>query len=86
MIALMSAGVRVTVGVDTHADVHVAAAFDQIGRLLATRSVPSTPADYRALVAWAARLSDSAVARPVGATRSRRVATTRKCHTSRRVS
>jgi transposase len=26
--------VHVTVGVDTHADVHVAAALDQLGRLL----------------------------------------------------
>jgi transposase len=56
MTALMSAEVQVTVGVDTHADVHVAAALNQLGRLLATRSVPSTPAGYRALVAWAARL------------------------------
>jgi transposase len=34
----------------------VAAALDQLGRLLATQSVPSTPAGYRALVAWAGRL------------------------------
>jgi transposase len=56
MTALVSKAVRVTVGVDTHADVHVAAALDQLGRLLATQSVPSTPAGYRALVAWASRL------------------------------
>jgi Universal stress protein family len=42
MTALVSTEVQVTVGVDTHADVHVAAALDQLGRLLATRSVPST--------------------------------------------
>jgi hypothetical protein len=29
--------VRVTVGVDTHRDVHVAAARDQLGRRIATR-------------------------------------------------
>jgi transposase len=53
MTAVVSTEVRVTVGVDTHADVHVAAALDQFGRLLATQLVPSTPAGYRALVAWA---------------------------------
>src|SRR5256885_432948 len=34
----------VTVGVDTHTDRHVAAALDQIGRLLGTHAVPSTDA------------------------------------------
>jgi len=53
MTVLESTDVLVTVGVDTHAEVHVAAALDRLGRLLATRSVPSTPAGYRALVAWA---------------------------------
>jgi transposase len=42
--------------VDTHADVHVAAALDHLGRLLATQSVPTTPAGYRTLVAWAGSL------------------------------
>ena len=55
MTALVSTEVQVTVGVDTHADVHVAAAVDQLGRLLATQSVPSTPAGYRILVAWAGK-------------------------------
>ena len=39
-------------GVDTHLDVHVAAVVDQAGRLLETRSFPTTTAGYRALVAW----------------------------------
>jgi Transposase len=56
MTALVSTELRITVGVDTHADVYVAAAVDQMGHLLATQSVPSTPAGYRALVAWANRL------------------------------
>ena len=56
MTAVVSMEVRVTVGVDTHADMHVAAALDQLGRLLATRPVPSTPAGYRTLVAWAGAL------------------------------
>ncbi len=50
------AEVRVTVGVDTHADVHVAAAIDQHGRLLGTISVPSTAAGHAQLTAWAQEL------------------------------
>ena len=45
--------VRVTVGVDTHADQHVGVALDQVGRRLGTRSVPTTPAGFAALLAWA---------------------------------
>ena len=56
MTALESTDVQVTVGVDTHAETHVAAALDQLGRLLATQSVPSTSAGYRTLVAWAGSL------------------------------
>lgn len=44
----------VTLGVDTHADVHAAAALDARGRLLDAISVPSTPTGYQALLAWAA--------------------------------
>ena len=51
------AEVRVAVGVDTHADVHVAAAIDQHGHLLGTTSVPSTAAAGHArLTAWAEEL------------------------------
>jgi transposase len=39
-------------GVDTHADVHVAAALDGIGGLLGTESFPTTPAGYASLLAW----------------------------------
>ena len=46
-------GVRVTVGVDTHTDQHVGVALDQFGRRLGTRSVPTTPAGFAELVAWA---------------------------------
>ena len=46
-------GVRVTVGVDTHADVHVGVALDQVGRRLGTRAIPTTPAGFAELVAWA---------------------------------
>ena len=42
----------VTGVVDTHLDVHVAAALDHIGGLLATASFPTTPAGYRNLLGW----------------------------------
>ena len=43
---------RVTGGVDTHRDVHVAAALDERGALLGTASFPTIPGGYRRLVAW----------------------------------
>jgi transposase len=51
--AAQHGGVRVTVGVDTHTDQHVGVALDQFGRRLGTRSVPTTPAGFAALLAWA---------------------------------
>jgi transposase len=45
--------VRVTVGVDTHKDVHVAVAKDHIGRHLGHNTIPTTPRGYRDLLAWA---------------------------------
>ncbi len=42
----------VTAGVDTHAEVHVAAVADQVGRVLGTESFPATGAGYRAVLAW----------------------------------
>ena len=47
--------VRVTLGVDTHADVHVGVALDRTGRRLGERTVPTTRAGYAALAAWARR-------------------------------
>ena len=49
---------RVTIGVDTHGDVHVACAIDQLGRQLGTRQVATTPAGYRALLGWARSLGE----------------------------
>ena len=43
---------RITVGVDTHLDVHVAAALDDHGSLLGVESFPTTPAGYRELLGW----------------------------------
>jgi len=42
----------VTGGVDTHLDVHVAAALDDIGGLLGVESFPTTVAGYKALLNW----------------------------------
>jgi hypothetical protein len=42
----------VTGGVDTHADVRVAAAVDQVGRVLGTRAFPADTAGYQAALAW----------------------------------
>jgi transposase len=42
----------ITGGVDTHKDLHVAAALDGVGKLLGTQSFPTSAAGYRALLAW----------------------------------
>ena len=49
---------RVTVGVDTHGEVHVACALDQLGRHLAILEVATTLRGYRELLAWAQRLGE----------------------------
>ena len=43
---------EITGGVDTHADVHVAAALNGIGGLLGTESFATNPAGYARLLAW----------------------------------
>ena len=43
----------ITVGVDTHKDIHVAVALDGLGRRLGTLNVPTSLAGYKELVAWA---------------------------------
>jgi transposase len=52
MTTMASAGTAVTGGVDTHADLHVAAACDHLGAVLGTRSFPTTGRGYRALLVW----------------------------------
>ena len=42
----------ITGGVDTHADVHVAAALDPIGGLLGVKEFPATAAGYGRLLGW----------------------------------
>jgi hypothetical protein len=43
---------QITGGVDTHADVHVAAALDPLGRLIGTESFSVDADGYKALLAW----------------------------------
>ena len=43
---------RVTGGVDTHLDVHVAAVLDPVGGLLGTKSFEVNPAGYKSLLSW----------------------------------
>jgi transposase len=45
--------VLVTLGVDTHGDVHVAVALDRLGGLLGSVQVPATRPGFRQLVEWA---------------------------------
>jgi transposase len=48
-------GGPVTGGVDTHADVHVAAVVDRVGRVLGTESFAADEAGYAGLLAWLRR-------------------------------
>jgi hypothetical protein len=36
----------ITIGVDSHKDAHVAAAVDQLGRILATTTISTTPQGF----------------------------------------
>jgi transposase len=47
------AGERLTVGVDTHAEQHVAVALGPRGQRLGSAVFPATPGGYAALLAWA---------------------------------
>lgn len=49
---------RITGGVDTHKDAHVAAALDGLGQVLGTESFPATPAGYRRLLEWLQRFGE----------------------------
>src|SRR5215469_12279644 len=44
----------ITGGVDTHAEVHVAAALDPVGGLLGVHEFPAAPAGYAQLLGWLA--------------------------------
>ena len=45
--------IEITVGVDTHKDLHVAAALDERGAVLATGTFGATAAGYEQLHHWA---------------------------------
>jgi transposase len=51
-MTIVEADRPVTGGVDTHLDVHVAAALDSIGGLLGVESFAASPAGYRKLYGW----------------------------------
>jgi transposase len=52
MTTMTSTAAAVIGGVDTHADVHVAAACDQLGTVRGTQSFPTETAGYRQLRGW----------------------------------
>jgi len=52
----------VTGGVDTHSEVHVAAALDPVGALLGTREFPATAAGYASLPGWPGKFGDVVLA------------------------
>jgi transposase len=51
-----SVEMKITLGVDTHKDTHVAVALDGLGRHLGTLIVPTHKAGYRELLGWAREL------------------------------
>jgi transposase len=52
----------ITGGVDTHADMHVAAALDSLGGLLGVREFPATAAGYADLLSWLGEFGTVALA------------------------
>ena len=52
MTTMTPAPDTVTGGVDTHSDMHVAAAVDHLGGVLGTKAFPTTPKGYRQLLRW----------------------------------
>jgi len=51
-VTIVEAARAVTGGVDTHLDVHVAAALDHLGGLLGSKAFETTPGGYKALLGW----------------------------------
>lgn len=51
-MTIVEAARTVTGGVDTHLDVHVAAALDPLGALLGTERFDTDPSGYKALLSW----------------------------------
>jgi transposase len=57
-MTIVEAARGITGGVDTHRDVHVAAALDPLGGLLGSESFPTDSAGYRALLKWLETFGD----------------------------
>jgi transposase len=58
-VTTMTSAARAVIGgVDTHADVHVAAACDQLGAVLSTQAFPTTTVGYRRLLVWLRSFGD----------------------------
>ena len=53
-MTIVEAARAVTGGIDTHGEVHVAAALDEVGGLLGTESFGADPDGYSALLSWLA--------------------------------
>src|ERR1019366_10241155 len=51
-MTIVEAACAGTGGVDTHLDVHVAAALDPVGGLLGTEGFTADPAGYKAMLSW----------------------------------
>ena len=57
-MTIVEAARGITGGVDTHLDVHVAAALDPLGGLLGTERFETNSAGYKALLAWLETFGD----------------------------
>ena len=53
-MTIVEAARAVTGGIDTHGEIHVAAALDEVGGLLGTESFEANPDGYSALLSWLA--------------------------------
>lgn len=60
-VGMTQSAAGVVVGVDTHADTHVAAALDSLGRVVDRIEIPTTASGYRQLLSWARQLDATVV-------------------------
>ena len=51
-MTIVEAARNITGGIDTHGEIHVAAALDEVGGLLGAESFPANPDGYAALFSW----------------------------------